>query len=244
MTEVQKVLSKCTIEGNVVKLPDGQLDRSLYLEVNKALAGIGGKWKGGKVFGFVFLNDPTELLARISGGEKLNLKKEFQFFATPTKLADKLVAYAEIKPSDTILEPSAGQGAIIKAINKITDTVPDCYELMDNNRDILLQTRFSFNLIGKDFLKNKAKYDKIIANPPFTKNQDITHVYKMYESLNKGGTLVSVMSCHWRTASTKKCVEFRTWLEEVDATGLDELAGTFKESGTNVASIVIVIHKK
>ena len=52
--DAQKVLQECTVEGNVVKLPEGQLERKLYQEVAKALDLIGGKWKGGKVFGFVF----------------------------------------------------------------------------------------------------------------------------------------------------------------------------------------------
>ena len=47
----EEVLQKCTVEGNVVKLPNKQLDRKLYQEVAKALELIGGKWKGGIVTG-------------------------------------------------------------------------------------------------------------------------------------------------------------------------------------------------
>lgn len=74
----EQVLQNCTVEGNVVKLPSEQLDRKLYQEVAKALELIGGKWKGGKVFGFVFATDPTDLLKEIANGEKRNLKKEFR----------------------------------------------------------------------------------------------------------------------------------------------------------------------
>jgi hypothetical protein len=42
----EEVLQNCTVEGTVVKLPEGQLDRKLYQEVAKALELIGGKWKG------------------------------------------------------------------------------------------------------------------------------------------------------------------------------------------------------
>ena len=86
----EQVLQECTVEGNVVKLPNIQLDRKEYLEVKKVLELIGGKWKGGKVAGFVFATDPTDLLNQVANGEKRNLKKEFQFFATPEKLADEL----------------------------------------------------------------------------------------------------------------------------------------------------------
>ena len=173
----EDVLKECTIDGNTVSLPSGQLDRKLYQEVAKSLNLIGGKWVGSKVMGFVFQEDPTELLQEISDGGKRNLKKEFQFFATPEKLADELVCLAEIKQHDTILEPSAGQGAIIKAINKACDCVPDCFELMNVNTIILNKSGLRFNLIGEDFFNHNGKeYSKIIANPPFTKNKDIDHL--------------------------------------------------------------------
>src|SRR3990172_8323735 len=106
MTTKEQVLQNCTVEDNVVKLPSGHLDRKLYQDVAKALELIGGKWKGGKVFVFVFSTDPTYFLEKIANGEKQNLKKEFQFFATPAKLADELVYLADLKQHDTILEPS------------------------------------------------------------------------------------------------------------------------------------------
>ena len=188
-------MQNCTVEGNVVKLPSEQLYRKLYQEVAKALELIGGKWKGGKVFGFVFATDPTDLLEEIANGEKRNLKKEFQFFATPEKLADELVYLADLKQHDTILEPSAGQGAIIKAINKVCDCVPDCFELMDVNTIVLNKSGLKFNLIGDDFFKHNGKtYTKIIANPPFTKNKDIDHLKEMYECLSRGGRLVCITS--------------------------------------------------
>ena len=43
MTTKEQVLQNCTIEGNIVKLPNIQLDRKLYQEVAKSLELIGGK---------------------------------------------------------------------------------------------------------------------------------------------------------------------------------------------------------
>lgn len=239
-----EVLQNCKVEENVIKLPDTQLDRKEYLEVKKALELIGGKWKGGKVAGFVFKNDPTDLLNQIANGEKRNLKKEFQFFATPTDLAEKLVYYADLKNHDTILEPSAGQGAIIEHINKQCSVVPDCFELMEVNKIILNKTELKFELIGDDFLKSDSKeYSKIIANPPFSKNQDITHVYKMFDKLNRGGKIVTIMSKHWQNSTNKKETEFRNWLEELEAEVIEIKAGEFKESGTSIATVIVLIDK-
>jgi len=239
----EEVLQKCTIEGLVVKLPIGQLDRKVYKDVAKSLELIGGKWKGGKVMGFVFLQNPTELLREIQSGQKRNLKKEFQFFGTPDLLADKLVELAELTNQDIILEPSAGQGAIIKAINKVVDVVPDCYELMDVNVFILGKSELKFNLVGSDFLENQDYYTKIIANPPFNKNQDIDHLRLMYKYLIPKGRLVCITSESWVNGSHKKQQEFRTWLKSVNATILDVERGSFKESGTMVGGKIIVIDK-
>ena len=244
MTTKEEVLQNCTVEGTTVKLPNTQLDRKLYQDVAKSLELIGGKWKGGKVFGFVFATDPTELLDQIANGEKRNLKKEFQFFATPEKLADELVYLADLKQHDTILEPSAGHGAIIKAMNKVCDVVPDCFELMDVNTIILNKSGLRFNLIGEDFFKHNGKtYSKIIANPPFTKNQDIDHLKKMYECLSRGGRLVCINSESWVNGRQKKQEKIKNWLDEDEAEIIEIEKGSFKESGTMVGGKIVVINK-
>jgi len=245
MQTKEEVLQNCTVEGNIVKLPNTQLDRKLYQEVAKSLELIGGKWKGGKVFGFVFTTDPTDLLEQIANGENRNLKKEFQFFATPSVLANKLVELAELKQSDTILEPSAGQGAIISAINNVCTVVPDCFELMDVNVSILNKSGLRFNLIGTDFFKHSGKkYSKIIANPPFSKNQDIDHLKEMYNCLSNGGKLVCITSESWYFGTQKKQIEFKQWLNDNYATIIDIESGTFKESGTMVGGKIVVLTKE
>jgi hypothetical protein len=251
----QEVLDQCKIKDNVVFLPDVQLDRPLYMEVNKALQGIGGKWNRNKK-GFVFTSDPSTLMGRVQQGEKINLKKDFQFFETPDELADQLVELAELDGqgkyledayAHTILEPSAGRGAIIKAIKrKLSDgTIVYAHELMENNRKALedmVNVRLSRN---PDFLSNNnmLKFNRIIANPPFTKNQDIDHVKKMYEGLKLGGIMVSVMSNHWRISENKKETQFRQWIEKVNAEIIDVPAGTFKSSGTSIATCIVKIKK-
>lgn len=240
---LNKDLSHCTVSGNVVFLPNIKEYQMLdYQEVRKALLNAGAKYKNNS---FVFPNDAQQYIDRITEGEKVNIKKEFQFFATPSELAKDLVFYADLKQHDTILEPSAGQGAIIKEINKVCEVVPDCFELMDINRNVLSNSGAKFNLIGFDFLEvpKSKKWTKIIANPPFIKNQDIDHVNKMYNSLSNGGRIVSIMSTSWTTGNKKKQVQFREFLENVNAEVLDIPKGTFKESGTMVGGKIVIIDK-
>lgn len=242
----EETIKNCTVDGNIIKLPEGQLDRPVYNQVKKALEGIGGKWKTNKQ-GFVFASDPSDLLAEIQGGKKINLKKDFQFFATSPEEADRCVELAGIKdlsPYARICEPSAGQGAIVNAINRVRpDKVVYCYELMPQNQPILTELE-TVIFMGEDFLlEDKEQYDCIIANPPFSKNQDIDHVKHMYDRLNDGGRLVSITSTHWVDSSNKKETAFREWLDEVGAQIHTIEAGAFKASGTQVGGKIIVINK-
>jgi len=241
----QEILQQCTVEGTIVKLPEGQLERNVYMDVKKRLELIGGKWKGGKVQGFVFDHDPSALLEQIANGENRNLQKEYQFFATPAELAAQMVAMSWVRYGDRILEPSAGQGAIINAIQEATGhTNVDCYELMDLNRSVLNKIK-NVNVLGEDFLQcdRSNYYDVVIANPPFTKNQDIDHIRKMHEVTKPGGIIVTIASPSWSFGSQKKQVDFKSWLENIDADITDLPENTFKDSGTSIRSKLIKIRK-
>lgn len=249
----EQIIQDSSLEGNILRLPDIQLDRKAYVDVKKRLEGIGGKWKGGKVSGFVFPHDPSSLLEAIKGGKKVNLKKDYQFFPTPPDLARHLVTLAQLSEfsfwDDSILEPSAGQGAIVDAILEINNLIPiDVYEIMPSNIGVLSEkyknSRISF--VGEDFLEasQERKYSRIIANPPFTKNQDVDHVRKMYDVLAPGGRIVTITSKHWKVLENKKETEFRHWIKSIGARIEHVPAGTFKESGTMIESLIVVIDKK
>ena len=240
----QSVLQKCTVSGNVVMLPLGQLDRKLYMEVANALELIGGKWTR-KVNGFQFKQDPTSLLAQIANGEKRNLKKEFQFFETPAELADEMVRYADITPSSVVLEPSAGQGAIIKAIHRAyPGKAVNYHELMNLNLSILSDIPYSY-YCGSNFLDyHDQLYDCIIANPPFSKNQDIDHIRHMWKVLKPGGRIVTIASKHWLYSTSKKETTFKEWIyNEVEADVTTVEAGAFSESGTKIETVMLILQK-
>jgi hypothetical protein len=252
--EVIEILKQCTIEDTVVKLPNITLSREDYLEIKKALELCGGKWKSGKIQGFVFEENPDYLIDLLLSGKQVNLKKEYQAFFTPKELADQVIDLASFNWHETpskilksrILEPSAGRGALVNALrDRHRDIVVDCYELMDLNASYLKRNVPNANIIGDDFLNHDVndKYDCIVANPPFSKNQDIIHVTKMIEICKEGGNVVSVMSNHWRNCANKKEKAFRDLLEQYDHDIIDIPAGSFKESGTNIACCIVVINK-
>lgn len=242
---VEEILKHCTLEDGVLKLPQVQFNKKSYAEAKKWIEEAGGSWQGGKIQGFTFPFNPERIFSILKEGKRCDLQKDFQFFETPADIADWLVMLAGgIHETDTVLEPSAGRGALIKAIHRSCPSVTvECYELMPENREFL-HTLDNVILLDEDFTKDSVgHYTKIIANPPFSGNQDIDHVRLMYERLEEGGTLAAITSQHWRFASEKRCIDFRNWLKEVHGEVFEISAGEFKESGTSISAMAVVIKK-
>lgn len=241
------ILKRCIFKDNVLYLPQVQLNKKSYATVKQWVEEAGGKWTGGKVQGFTFDFDATRVASILMQGKRCNLQQDFQFFATPPEVADWLVSLAgDFSPDCKVLEPSAGTGAIIDAIHRVhPDVVVDCYELMPENKEKLSKLDH-IRLLGDDFTQaeHPSEYDLIVANPPFSKNQDIRHVMQMYHDLKPGGTVAAITSRHWQQASEKVCKDFRAFLEEVSAQVYEIEEGAFKKSGTGVGTIAIVINKR
>lgn len=244
--KIIEILKECRIENNIVFLPNFQLDRNEYVEIKRLFENNHGKWNK-KSGGFVFDINPQNVIDKLINGEKINSKKDLQFFETPDEIADLMVSMVKIQEHFRILEPSAGQGAIIRAIHrKYPWNKVDFYEISQEFCGIINQTT-SINIFQKgfDFLESAdtQEYDVIIANPPFRNNQDIEHIYHMYKVLRRGGILVSVASLHWKLSKNKKETEFREWLENRNAEIIELNNGDFKASGTMTKCCIIKITK-
>jgi len=226
---VVNILANSHVDANKLFLPNQQLDRKLYVAVNKVLEAIGGKWNR-KERAHIFEGSPADIVENILlTGEYTDQKKEFQFFETPRELAKQLVGMADIREGETVLEPSAGKGAIANFLNGC-----DCIELNESNRRYLEDN--GYNVVGDDFLSFDNKYDVIVANPPFTKQQDIDHVLHMLKLANR--RVVSVMSASVLFRDNHKTVAFRALTERLDATIEPLPDGSFSSSGTNVRTCV------
>ena len=246
--EIQEIINGCRAEDGVIILPNITLDRSDYLKVKKLMESNGAKWVGGKVGGFV-CPDADEVLGRLQGGDLSDRKKQYQFFATPIEIGEAMAGTLnDMTANMRILEPSAGRGALITAIRNVYGEAvcPDYCELMPENRRELAENFGDCQDVGDDFLAAKGltgQYDRIVANPPFAKNQDIRHIRRMYDCLNDTGRMVSLCSPHFEFASDKESVEFRQWLSQVGAVVRTLHKGAFHASGTDIAAVMIVIYK-
>ncbi len=234
--EVSSVLRASTFNGNVLILPPGQLDRPLYEAVNKAIAFAGGKWKRG--VGHVFSSDPRPKLGLIlETGIAVDEKKKFQAFYTPTGLAEQLIEMACLESGSRVLEPSAGAGSLLRAMGN------QCNKVAVEINEELIPQLIKLGLSGlkihcADFMQcngDLGLFDRVVMNPPFTKNQDVKHVSHALKFLKPGGILVAIMADNQTRKGFVELIDGRDY--EIS---LIE-AGAFSESGTNVRTLILKI---
>lgn len=239
--DVLRVLSASTIEGQAVRLPPATLDRDLYVRVDEALKAIGGKWKGGKARVHVFEDDPADALDAVISTGRVVRAKDLGWYPTPDALARELVSRLDVRPGMLALEPSAGEGAIARALRDAGAHVR-CVEI-DKGRCQALRGQ-GFGAMHADFMALEDAFhpvDRIAMNPPFGRRMDVLHVTRAHALLKPGGKLGAIMSAGVRFREDRIATEFRALVERCGGT-IEELpAGSFVESGTSVGTVIVTM---
>lgn len=175
--------------------------------------------------------------------EELKFCKIPGYFPTPNAVIDVMLDYANIGPADVICEPSAGDGAIVGRLPE--DNLTVVYEINPRLCEILKLRGYDAHPM--DFLltdPDLTGFDKILMNPPFEKLADIDHVYHAFDRLKQGGRLVSVMSPGAFFRSDKKCKLFQAFVERHGGEVIDLPDGSFKESGTSINTVLLIMDKE
>jgi hypothetical protein len=237
--EVLGVLKQSRCEESKLHLPR-QLPRDLYIKTAKIIELLGGKWNR-SLATHVFEGDCAERIDEaVIAGEVTDFKKLYQFYETPSELARRMVAMANVCRGHRVLEPSAGKGALLKAMPpKVDRTAVELNGAMVGLVELTDRVHYCDFLLCDGEL---GTFDRIVANPPFRSGQDVDHVRHMHHLLKPGGILVTVTSPAWQYRMDKKHTEFRSWLKQLPHEVEDLPEGTFKCSGTNVRSLLITIH--
>ena len=252
--DVLAILARATITGNVLVLPD-QLDRETYLRVAKTLTAARGKWDR-KAKGHVFPFDPRELMAdAVETGAVVDAKKTMQFFETPAALARRMADLAQIAPGNKVLEPSAGLGRIGERTARRPRRGPrDRGRARQRHRlrelaaraerrgdgSLLTVNAMTFEDFHAFAPTSGELFDAVVMNPPFSHNRDILHIRAAWDHLAPGGRLVAICSEGPFFRQDSAAAAFREWLGSVNAYTEKLPAGTFRESGTDVATRLIV----
>ena len=163
-----------------------------------------------------------------------------QLFPTPPELADRMVALADIRPGQQILEPSAGTGRIIDAIRRNAHGYAiTAVELNCNMAHRLRTVDCVDDTRQADFLEcngDLGTFDRILMNPPFANADDIRHITHALKMLKPGGRLVALCANGPRqNDKLKPIVEARGGIWE-------ELpSNTFIDAGTSVRTVLLMV---
>jgi len=264
--DVLEVLAGMECSGAEARIAK-QLDRPMYLKVNKVLESIGGKWsrtKKAHIFDEELLGSESasQILADVvSLGEYVDQKRELQFYETPEAVVRCMIDMADLQVGMSVLEPSAGRGAIAKNLLSLgLGLRVECVEIEQSRADYLEEETglavYCDNFLylpkpgvgllkegGKEPRQIDERFDRVLMNPPFSRSKDIAHVTCAYEWLKPGGRLVSVMSIGWTFRSDRKASEFRGWVDSLGHVWVPLAKDAFKKSGVDVRTGLLLLDK-
>lgn len=244
---IADIIARADVLENTLTLPP-KLDRADYLAVDKILKAIGGKWNRGAQ-AHLFESDPTPMIEQAIATLEVTRPQDFGFFETPEPLIERMLDLAGVglAPPElhgewmTVLEPSSGRGRIVNAAIKRGAKVI-AYELLSENA---LHRSAPVGTEVQDFLTvNPAgheKVDAVVMNPPFARQDDIKHVMHAFQFLRAGGTLVSVMSAGAMFRENGLAKSFRAFVAGRGGSMERLPPQTFRESGTDVNTCLVVI---
>lgn len=180
------------------------------------------------------------------------------FYPTPSKLIQKMLNKIDWSSGvKTFLEPSAGKGDLIEAINnKLKNSryhhKRDKYDIdaieLDTNLQAIIKSK-GYRLIHDNYLSFSTfkKYDCIIANFPFSEGDK--HAIKSIELLEhqKGGELVCLINkdtilnpySNTRKDLVRKLNEYNAEIEYID----NAFVNSERSTGVSVALIHLSIPK-
>lgn len=167
------------------------------------------------------------------------------YFPTPAPVFEHIEnVLGFIQDGARVLEPSAGRGNLCEFIRTRFEGVK--IQAFEINGDLAqLCSLKGFDCSHVDFMELEPlpTYDFVVMNPPFEGLQDTAHVRRAFEWLNDGGQLVAIMSPSFTFNTATKARDFREWAQSVGATVQDLPAGSFKESGTGVNTLLFSVFK-
>ncbi|MFI9157549.1 hypothetical protein [Kitasatospora aureofaciens] len=229
--------------GRDLRLP-AQLSEEQYARVNQILVAAGGRYVPGRG-AHVFEREAVEVLAELlEAGEVRTARErtvERQMFPTPAALAEQLIDLAQVRVGQTVLEPSAGDGAIAERL-AARGAVVDCIELDADSAARIRAGEYARTVIAGDFLRRLRRpvYDAVVMNPPFAGRQDLRHVEHAEGFVRPGGTLVAVMG-NGIMGDGQLLVAFRQRVEQLGGEFQHLPSDAFRESGTVARAVVVRI---
>jgi hypothetical protein len=188
----------------------------------------------------------THYFGRMKTAGRRDQRQGIDFYPTPEPLAFKMVEWAQIRPYERVLEPSAGDGSIARYFPDHSDRtiVEPSVELLSKAELRAIGARAVNSTFEAYHVVNK--HHAIIMNPPFGSGGKtaIEHLAKAATHLRPGGRIVALIPTG--PAADKR---FDAWWDSDESEGLWRSAEvalpavTFEKAGTAVAARILIIDK-
>lgn len=139
---------------------------------------------------------------RGGGGSNPSPRTIFPATKTPEHIARQMCNILQIKPGQRVLEPSAGDGVIVRIAREFTQDVTaielnpqhihalQCLTAHVYKRDFLRLTPDSANVSARGIACRMGLFNKIVMCPPQNSDEHISHAEKF---LAPGGTLIALV---------------------------------------------------
>jgi SAM-dependent methyltransferase len=169
------------------------------------------------------------------------VSKDLQYYPTARAVVDAVLDRFASLEGKRILEPSCGCGRFMDALRK-RGARPFGIEV-DATRAAHTRAR-GHSVLTANFLESRpsAEFDMVVMNPPFYATHYAKHVRHAVDFLRPGGTLVAVLPVTARHHGLlDDLIPKPRW--SCDSAWSDLPVGSFSESGTNINTTVLTIHK-
>jgi hypothetical protein len=179
----------------------------------------------------------------------------YQQFSTPLDLAGLVVLLAQPKPTDVVLEPSAGHGSLVALLPPVRSLH---LNELDSKRREALQVLFpAATISGHDAALLSATLEAgyvpslVLMNPPFSRSEGrggdqfaaVRHLRSAISRLAPGGRVVAIMP-DWFTTNATMGKTYDATLTGCSVIGSYRLDKCYHKQGTSVAVRIYVIDKK
>ncbi len=158
------------------------------------------------------------------------VSKDLAFYGTPRKVLDFMAQHYEL-PHGMVLEPSAGEGAILDWIKEVSPDASTIGVEVDVTRALKCINK-GHRVLRGNFLEQPAEpiYDFVVMNPPFVGKHYQKHVDHAKKFLKPGGRLLAILPATAMYDHGYVDDDPRGWHSK----WRDLPTGSFSESGTNV----------
>lgn len=195
---------------------------------------------------------PDGVPADVTPGDIRNrstaLVRDLQFYRTPQDVVERILGDVYIRPGDRVLEPSAGDGAIVRELLRRGASV-EAVEVDPGRaralRDLLYLARGAYRVCLDNFLTMPPRpaFDYVVMNPPFYGTHWMQHVMHAADFLAPGGALIAVLPVSAELGESRAHEAFRAWVAERRGIFRDLPLESFASSGTRISTVYLTVHR-